>query len=159
MKTRESAFLSKMNSKKIGNHWELLFERMSNRQGLGCLRIYDGCKRIPWQRGVKIIPIKQACDWVIVHEGKAALIDTKTLGKGQTFPQSLINFDQISGMKKLQEHGAIAGYVVWYRASNKVVFLRLRDLFSCPKQSSVQNEVLLGTIEESDFRRIFDGSL
>lgn len=147
-----------MKPKVAGNQFEKLFERASIRQGLGTLRIPDGCKRIPWSHGMKLIPVKTPCDWVIVSKGRTALIDTKTMGKGETFPQSLINFDQISSMKRMQEHGAICGYIVWYRSPNRVVFLKLRDLFACPKGSSVQNEVVLGSIEESNIAGIFDGS-
>lgn len=144
-------------AKREGNQFEQLFERAALRQGLGIIRIADGCRRVGLK---KLIPVKQAADWILAFNNKAALIDTKSMGKGKTFSHAYINDNQIRPMAGFAIQGVIAGYVVWFREHNKIVFYKVELLSNVlPGNSlSIDDGELLGSLEECDLRRIFHGS-
>lgn len=144
-------------NKSIGTSFEQLFETLCHRQGIAVLRIHDGCRRVGSAHGVRLIPMKNACDYVLTYQGKTALIDSKTRGTGQSFPHSLINPDQVRLMKPMALAGNRAGYVVYFRAYAKLVFYSLDILEGAEPMNGlkIKDGVELGQIDESDLKLIW----
>ena len=105
----------------------------------------------------KLIPVKQPCDFVCAYKGLAAAVDTKTQGVGKTFNYSSINMDQVHSMHVLAEQGMIAGYLVWLRQVDKLVFFSTKQLLECQPDDSLKivDGIDLGNIESPTLKRLF----
>lgn len=144
-----------ISNKRQGTQWELLFQRMAFRENIAIVRIEDGCRRVGLK---KIIPVKQMCDYILSCNNRTAIIDTKTTD-AKTFPYSKINPDQVKKMHYLADQGTIAGYVVWFRELDKIVFYSTRDLLDIQEQESLEpcDGTILGSLADSVLLRIFYG--
>lgn len=147
-----------MNSKREGNQFERLFERIAHMQGIAILRIADGCRRVPGFK--KIIPTKQPCDWILGYQGKAAVIDTKKQEKGNTFSHQKLDPNQIAKMMEMYRQGIIGGYVIYQRSQNRLVFVHVLTLFNCLKMGLsvklTEQVTELGSLENCDLKGIFE---
>ena len=143
-----------MKAKHAGNQFEALFERACQRQGLGILRIADGCRRLTQK---KLIPVKQPCDWILAWNNKMALIDTKTLGYGN-FTASHVNHNQVDKMAVMSQFGVIGGFITWFRDKNKLSFFSVDQLHNLEPESSLKPEdgIDLGQIEDPQIKKIFE---
>lgn len=137
-----------------GRQFELIFLKSGARQGIGILRIPDGCKRV----GKSLVPVKTPCDFILLMDGKCALIDTKTQGSGHTFPRANINLNQVSEMNSMVHYGALGGYVCWFRDINKVVFYNCEILSNTSEGLHSDRGVYLGPIESMDLRMLMSGN-
>ncbi len=140
-----------MGPKVSGNQFEALFHRAAIRQSIGILRIPDGCRRVGLK---KLIPVKTPADFVLVHNSKCAFIDTKTQGSGSTFPLANINMNQVHAMASMVQHGAIGGYVVWFRNINEVVFFDCEILKNAEEGIHCTRGFPLGSIEEMNLVKL-----
>jgi len=144
--------------KKSGNQFEELFYRAAIRSNIGIVRIADGCKRIGTFKRFRLIPVKQAADWIVSFNGKTAVLDTKTLGTGKTFPYASINQDQVHAIRSLVLHGTIGGYVCFLRQIDRLVFFDTDKLMSCHPGTSlaIADGKDLGSLENPDLKKIFE---
>lgn len=140
-----------ISGKRQGNQFEELFERSARRQCFGVLKIPDGCRRVGLN---KIIPVKTPCDFILMFQGQSIFIDTKTQGAGQTFPTANINLDQVMAMRGMVDHGALGGYVCWFRDINQVVYYSCKLLHEAQEGLFYKDGVILGPIEQIDLKRI-----
>lgn len=105
-------------SKAFGNMFEDMFQQNCRSNGVAITRIPDGCR----QAGKHIIRVKTPWDWVLTYKHKTALIDTKTVNS-DVFNCSLITEHQVRELHQHERLGAVAGYVIWLRESNRVFFI------------------------------------
>jgi hypothetical protein len=143
-------------AKAAGNHFEQLFEVMCERNKLCVTRFPDGCKRVSAKQ---LVQVKTPWDWIVTHRGTTAFIDTKTSCE-LSFPHSKITEHQILEMIRHELHGAIAGYVIWLRKANVVVFVPASELLKLAREKgSIQfgqrHVLLLGTPNYFDVRILF----
>lgn len=139
-----------------GGTFEDLFDQMCKRHGIVATRFPDGCRDVGHN---KLIRVKTPCDWIVSYDGRTALIDTKTSAE-MTFPHSKIKAHQILEMKRHEDAGARAGYVIWLRKSNCICFVPSGELERLAKRiGSIQfgqgHVQLLGTPSYFDVRLIF----
>lgn len=87
------------------------------------------------------------------------MLDTKTQD-GSTFPFSKIDEDQVLALLPHEKHGVPAGYVVWLREINQVIFIAagfLQDAIG--KRGSFRADSqyvkLLGSVETFSPTKIF----
>jgi penicillin-binding protein-related factor A (putative recombinase) len=107
-------------AKAFGDLFESLFVLGCRRtNGLVVTRFPDGCKVVGRNQ---VIRVKTPCDWIITFGGVTALIDTKTT-EGESFPFSKIEKHQVSEMLRHELAGAKAGYVIWFRKTDDVLFV------------------------------------
>lgn len=140
----------------FGQLFEQMFHSMCKRNGVACTRFPDGCRQAG---STRLIRVKTPFDWIITRSGKTALIDTKTSDQ-LTFPHSKITSHQISEMIHHELSGGLAGYVIWLRKSDSVIFvpaLELSELARAPGsiQPHQMKVKLLGTGAYFDTRLIF----
>jgi hypothetical protein len=138
-------------AKARGASFERVFEQTCIVQGVDCLRILDGCRRIGQY---KIIPAAQGFDFIIGVENKSAFIDTKCVEKGN-FTFSQIKPHQLAAFEKLKRSG-VGGYVINFE--KEVYFAPLNVLREVLPGKSVDIEKCkhLGNDLFFDVRRIFD---
>lgn len=106
-------------AKAFGGLFEDIFSRNCLRTGIGITRIPDGCRRLSHTR---LIQIKSPFDWICSYQGKSIFIDTKT-NQGNAFQHSLIDEHQVKSLRMHETRGAIAGYVIWLRKPDQVLFV------------------------------------
>jgi len=116
--TKAKRSLSGRKAQHVGQGFELLFGRMCLIQRVKCTRIPDGCKQLSQH---KIVRVPTPWDWILSHQGKVALLDTKTCA--ENFPHSAIEAHQVDEMLGHCQNGTIAGYVIWLRKIDHVIYV------------------------------------
>lgn len=102
-----------------GAIFEAMFFTATARQGMTATRIPDGCKQLPNRR---IIRVKTPFDWLLAHNGRAIVCDTKrTDSKG--LRHSLIDHFQVHHLLLNYARGINAGYVVWLATQDITYFI------------------------------------
>lgn len=105
-------------SQAFGSLFETIFLKTCRSQGVAITRIPDGCRQV----GKRIIRVKTPWDWVVSYQNRTALIDTKTVN-ADVFIHSAITEHQVNELFNHERSGALAGYVIWLRLTNRVFFM------------------------------------
>jgi penicillin-binding protein-related factor A (putative recombinase) len=107
--------------------------------------------------GYRYQAARAPCDYLLAYQGRAALIDTKTYDC-DSLDHSRLEAHQVMALKNMHDHGLIAGYVVWFRKINKVVFFSANILCTIKEDQALKPESgkLLGPIESMNLRSLFD---
>lgn len=128
-----------------GATFELIFQRQAQRQRVHCLQMPDGCRQIG---GNRLIRVPTPFDWILAFNGKSAYVDTKTFEHDRLRRSDLVPH-QIEALYNIGWH-CPAGYVVWFRKTQAVVFYSWHFMIKIGQgQSASQQEgILLGTIED-----------
>jgi hypothetical protein len=137
-----------------GASWESMFEIKCKMQRFECTRVPDGCRQLGPK---KIVRVVSPWDYVISSPAGVALLDTKVCQNN--FPHSGIVDHQVDEMVKHRRNGVEAGYIIWMRLADTVLYARADLLATWRKtKGSVHpdNCVFLGTYESMDLRKIFD---
>lgn len=111
-------------AKANGDAFESIFLRMCRLNGVAVTQIPSGCRRVG---GNRLIPVKTPWDWVCSYNSQTALIDTKSTQEAN-FPCSMISEHQVRELLQHELRGAIAGYVIWLRKSDRVFFIKASAL-------------------------------
>lgn len=121
--------------------------------GIGILKIPDGIKHT----GNGFMTVQSPCDWLLIKNGRCALVDTKTYD-GKRMSANRVKPHQIKAMQSMTYHGANGGYVVWFREINLVVWFSCAILANLPEDSGVGPEdgIELGPIERVNFKPLFE---
>ena len=143
-----------MHGKVEGNQFEVLFQKEATRSLICVERIKN---TVFTGRGY--MSAKAPCDFLLVYQGVAAAIDTKTYDCAN-MKHSLLEAHQVQSLKNFHNHGLVAGYVVWFRKANKVVFFGADQLASLAEDAALKPEdgQLLGTLEDMNLRSLFDAT-
>jgi penicillin-binding protein-related factor A (putative recombinase) len=144
-------------SVEIGKSFEDQFFRLALNKRMAVTRIPDGCKR----GGKLLFPVKTPWDFVLSFGGKTALIDTKT-SKDETFAHSKITIHQVTEMGFHVAQMCVAGYVIWFRHTDQVIFISAPVLLKCSQirgSFSAKHpgcKILGNSLAETDLRKIFE---
>lgn len=144
-----------MHSKKEGNQFERIFELEAKRTLIGVQKINSTSTMT---KGGWVF-LKSPYDFILAYQGQAAIIDTKTY-QSDILNHSALDQDQLRSLENMDIHGLPAGYVVWFRQSNKVVFFPVQVLLNLNQEHSLKPEdgELLGSIETMNLRKLFNGN-
>ena len=138
-----------------GRSFELIFDKICSRFSIFSLEIPMGCKRTRF----KIYPVKSPFDRVIAStDGKCAFLDLKSVGKGYKFSKSMVNESQVRNLIMFEKRHQSAGYVVFFREINSIVFFRagqLYDVLITSKSLSSEDGVNIGSLENMEPLKIF----
>lgn len=145
-------------AKSIGAGFENIFQASCNRHQVIVIRIPDGARtyRDPRTGKPQLARVKSPFDFLITAGGQSAVIDTKTVDSNR-IGYAFIDENQ---MRNLLEAGKSinAGYVVWFRKIDAVVFFsafRLRTVF--PGEGlGIEDGLHLGTGGDFNVRKIFE---
>lgn len=111
-------------AQQLGASWENLFMSVASRQRIACTRIPDGCRQVGQSR---VLRVKTPFDWILTYNGRTALLDTKATAS-PSFPHSAIESSQMRHLLLQESHGALAGYLIWFRKLDQVVFVKASEL-------------------------------
>lgn len=113
-----------------GEAFEDLFKTLCRKEKISFTRIPNGCRSV----GKRIIRVKSPFDWILTCGGfsnpKMALIDTKTINRN-SFPHSLIELHQVEEMIQHESSSIFAGYIIWLRPIDRVLFVSANYLLKC----------------------------
>lgn len=126
-----------------GAAFEALFLRAATSHSIVTTRIPDGCKQLP---GGKIRRVPTPFDWAMSLKTKVAFIDTKCLDKN-TFPHASIEPHQALALLRHELEGITAGYIVWLKKTNKVIFIPAKLLCEAMQKTGSISEQTPGTID------------
>jgi hypothetical protein len=144
-------------SREYGQLFEKRLESACHRMGVAFVRIPDGCIMVRG-RGGMVIPkrVKTPFDFVISMQGRSAFIDCKTIESGN-FTHSMITSHQVNSLMTMENAQNLAGYVVWYRDVDKIIFYQASVLKALkPKQSLDLNDgIFLGRAQTFAPNRLF----
>jgi len=126
-----------------GEAFENLFRSALLWRGVQVIRFPSGAK---WTRG-KLLPVPTPFDWILVDSyGSVALIDTKTTA-GDRFGFAQVVPHQLRDLFEAHTRGAIAGYVIWFRESDRVAFFDAGQLHALkPRQSLGPDDAMAGRV-------------
>lgn len=122
-------------AKNMGASFEAFFQAFTLSQGLVCTRIPDGCKQVG-KGGRNLVRTTTPFDFLIAANGIAAALDLKTIDE-KTFPYSLIKQHQRKSLMDIGRH-MVAGYLIWFRPLDRVVFFDHREIWLCASGSSLK---------------------
>lgn len=117
-------------AKAFGALFENMFQNTCRRTGIAVTRVPDGCRSLGSH---KLIRVKTPFDWICTYMGKTALLDTKTC-LGHAFSHSQIAEHQIHELVHHEINGATAGYVIWLRKNDDVIFVEAKELEQLAKK-------------------------
>lgn len=127
---------------------------MSKLNGATIVQIPSGCK---WVTGFKAISVQTPFDFFACFDGLSFAFDAKTLDS-ITFSKSRIKPHQAEILYRLQKSKISAGYLVWFRPVDKVVFFMASQLIELKKGCSlkVMDGLCVGSAKELNFEGIFN---
>ena len=141
-------------AKSAGDSFEELFIQICNRERIVCVDFPNGCRRVNTPYGLKLFATTMPFDFMICRAGLAAAIDVKTT-QGKSFTYSSIVPHQLKSLTEVGPH-LPAGYVVWFREVDRIVFFDYLALQSLQPRQSLQpeNGIFLGSIRDAKIERI-----
>jgi penicillin-binding protein-related factor A (putative recombinase) len=139
-----------------GNEFEQLIQNHSS-QKVEVFRIENGCKNITQGRMCKLIRVKQPFDFILTGFGKTICLDAKST-EGSTFPYSSIDEDQLHELNRISKNIFRAGYLVFFRTANKIIFLTCEKLSQLkPRESlDIEDGLDIGTRWNLNLSKLFD---
>lgn len=142
-------------AQRYGQMFENLFRSNLTRARLAFDRMPDGCRVVG--RG-RLIRVKTPFDWIVTEGGRTAVLDTKTFDEHRLMPH-MIEEHQLRALEKHARAGAVAGYVIWFRPCDLVVFAdasQLYEIFESGEGVHASEIPLIGSSRKFDPRQIFE---
>lgn len=139
--------------KKQGNGFEQIVKTMGKLTGWTVVKIPDGCKHVG--KG-KIVPVKSPFDFVLSKNGQSIFFDAKTYDQ-ECVNTSQLNYRQLEILYALEfDAKEPAGYVIYFRPVNKVIFFPASILLTLKTDQSLHHSkgVDLGSIYSLDFYKM-----
>jgi len=141
-------------AKSHGDEFEAIVKSAGALDGFHVIRMPDGCKVIGPN---KLMRVRTPFDFIFVKSRKETFFaDTKTT-EGKSFSHSQITPHQLDELLKIELNGGIAGYIVYFRETNEIVWFSSSKLNSISRGESLKPEegVLLGSRFSIRFGALF----
>lgn len=145
-------------AKKSGEFWEMNLFTTSRRQGYEVVQIPSGGRWTKMQGTLKFIPTKTPFDFIIIEKGgKSVFIDSKSYDKNR-ISRSDLESHQITSLLFLNEHNCTAGYLVYFKPIDKIVYFSAKQLanLNSGEGLGLDDGLLLGTSFEFDISKLFN---
>jgi len=106
-------------SRIAGSQWENTLELLCRSQGILTIKMPLGCRRVGPKR---LIQIKTAFDYVLIDSrGTVCFLDCKSFDSDR-MSHSQLTEHQVDKLSDIEHHKVRAGYLVYFRKINVVVF-------------------------------------
>jgi hypothetical protein len=117
---------SSVSSARTGSSFESLFQRLAGKSGCLAIRIPNGVRFVGGNRSVVCA---SPFDFIVVHPfGRVVFVDVKTVaGKSIHFRSSRSTLRQMVILSACAERGVSAGFCVYFRSLDKVVWCKARS--------------------------------
>jgi penicillin-binding protein-related factor A (putative recombinase) len=143
-------------AQQAGGQFEIMLSSRASSVGIECIRIPDGCRMVRGSRGYTLRRVATPFDYVFLYKNKTILLDAKTVD-GNTFPYSAIVAHQLKSLRRCERHAHLAGYMVWHRDVDALVFYTASILHKLKPRESL-NPTLghhLGSLHTANIARLF----
>lgn len=129
-------------ARRNGQIFESLIQVMSNRHGLYCIKIPDGCIQLK----NRIVRVATPFDFIVAINGKTLFFDAKST-KESTFSKSKLKRHQVDFLCPFEQQQIDAGYVVFFQNQNAVVYFKATQLKALKRGESLSlsDGVMLGS--------------
>lgn len=144
-------------AKSAGSFFEHAIEHQANRENIMFIKIPDGCRRVRTPIGLKLIPVKTPFDFVIGKNGTVCFFDAKSFDKNR-LTRSDVVLHQITSLYSFETEKFIAGYLVYFRPINEIVFFDASQLVGLEKTGislNAEDGTYLGSIEKFNISKLF----
>ena len=133
-------------TKADGEAFENWFKTMAQLQRWHCLKIPDGSKTVRTREGLKVVRAKAPFDFILAKNKVSLFVDAKICSENR-FNHARLTVHQITELKKFEDEGFFAGYVVYFKKLHQIVFFSATQLTRLMAHSSLTPEqgISLGT--------------
>lgn len=154
MLSSKKAVIAGRKAKANGEHFENIFQWSARKFGAAVIKIPSGCR---WVSGTRAMPVQTPFDFIVCYNSKAITVDTKTIESGN-FTKSMVKIHQVSQMLPIERQKIHAGYVVWFREQNKVVFFKASQLIDLKRWCSlkIDDGIGVGSAQQINFEVLFN---
>lgn len=151
---RSSASISGAKAKAYGRFFENILSVHCQKTGIKFEQIPSGCKWV----GKTPIPMRTPFDFIAAKNGRAIVFDAKTLNN-DAFSKSACTPHQIDSLYGFEVSGLTAGYIVWFRTIDSVVFFSASQLKQLKPRCSLKilDGVFLGRQNALNLEVLFCG--
>lgn len=136
-----------------GAQWEKIIFKIALSQGVLPIVMPLGARRIgPF----KLVQIKTPFDLILIHNGLSVFVDAKSIDSDR-IAFSHLTEHQVNTLSAIEEKGATAGYLIYFRPENAVCFARASILKSLKPGDALHGKdmVYLGGIQDFSLGRLF----
>lgn len=143
--------LDHLSNSKIGNVFEQYLTRQARYYYIKLTKIPNGVKYV----GKRLIHVRTEFDFIMAYQGCVILFDAKTT-ESSSFTYSKITAHQLKALSEYETHGIPTGYLIWFRGTDQVSFVKSSILRQVRRGSSIKPEdgILLGSIKNFDLRTL-----
>ncbi len=145
---------------KYGAGFEEAVKTILKSKGYILIKIPNGAKMVRAKMGgTFLVPIKSPFDFLAVREGKAICFDCKTYQKN-TIAHSDLKPHQVHSLYQIYAYGKLwAGYIVYFRPSDKIVAFSSKVLWALTPNNSLNESdgILLGSLGDFSLNELHGG--
>lgn len=104
------------------------------------------------------VPAKSPFDFILAKNGRVVLCDAKSLD-ATTFTRSACKPHQIESLAGFEMSGLTAGFIVWLREADQVVFFKASQLKGLAPRCSlkISDGIQLGSVDTLTLEGLLDG--
>lgn len=134
-----------------GLGFEKLFTMICNQQGFQWIKIPTGARIYGKDRfgkpkyALTRSPFDFAIAGILNGQSVAAYIDCKTID-ANTYPRSLIDWNQVNDLERFERVGHPAGYLIYFRKSHRVVFFKASTILGMESSLKIEQGLILGEV-------------
>jgi hypothetical protein len=141
-------------AKAFGQLFEQILSITCHKARIKFEQLPSGCRWV----GKRAVPVKTPFDFIACKNGKAIFFDAKTLD-AKTFSKSSSTPHQIESLLAFELSGLTAGYIVWLREIDEIVFYKASQLKSLSRGDSLKSSdgVFLGKKDTLSLETLFNG--
>ena len=150
-------------AKAKGDLFERILEVNCRLRGFNLIKIYMGCERFGSGKKERLEKRKNPFDYIIQKRNDAPVFfDAKTrAGDSITYSEfwsSKSTKHQVLTMIGMSEFGAWAGFVVWFRKSDRICFIPIEKIANMKARTSLgpDDGIDLGNLDELKLENIWD---
>ena len=145
--------LAHLQAKQAGNAFESIVTTHAIHIGAELTQMPSGCR---WVMN-RAIPIKTPFDFILAYRGEVVLFDAKTTKQGG-FVYSKITPHQLDSLFALECQGIRAGYLIWFRETDQISFVKASALKALKPRCSLKAEdgLIIGSRIDFDMRTIIN---
>lgn len=142
---------------KTASSWEQIIINRAHLEGHEAIKIPEGRKAVG--RG-RWIPVKSPFDLIIAATKNDCFCDAKTYDEPY-MKASKVTPHQLRELVRLEKKGRVAGYLVWFRGLDRIVFFHAHQLAELRPESSLRPDDgrQLGTLQTFSLNPLFDNDI
>lgn len=129
------AVIGGLEAKRNGEEFENLIKYNAKKSGVTITQIPSGCR---WVNGVRAVAVPTDFDFIAWKDGRAMAFDAKSTN-GNTFTKSMVKQHQAVKLYEIEQNSnSTAGYLVWFKAHNVIVFFTATQLYNLKPRTSLK---------------------